>query len=174
MLLLVGSYSHFMKREKKNQLFLFLLFFFFSKEIEHNGHTHFARSQSLENELNDLCNVFIQVPWFCPSFMENSGAITLSISVLYYGMFYSRRQIHSPQAQVHSAGREHDKMFHTGGKRQHTEPVCSCHKGNVGTVPLPKSFREQKEVQRHVLYKICFLHLCVGKCNVVEIAVFIS
>lgn len=34
--------------------------------------------------------------------------------MLYHGMFCSRRQIHSGQAQVHSAGREHDKMFHTG------------------------------------------------------------
>lgn len=148
MLLLVGPCSHFMKGKNKSTFSIF-----FPKEIEHNGHTRFAHPQILENELNDLCNVLIQIPWFCPSLMESYHTEHFN-ALLWHVLFPDTNS--SPEAQVHSAGREQDKMFQTGEAKGSTLSQSAYHKGNFGIVSLPKSFREQKEIHRHVLCKISF------------------
>lgn len=168
MLLLVGPCSHFMKRENKST---FSISIFFSKEIDHNGHTHFAHSQILESELNVLCNLLIQVPCFCPSFMESYHTEHFN-ALLWHLLFQEANSQWPSTGSLCWKGARQD-VSHRGGKRYRAEPVCAYPKGNSGIVSLVKSFREQKEVHRQVLCRISFLHRCVGKCNTVEIAVFI-
>lgn len=97
-------------------------------------------------------------------------AVTLSISMLYYGMFCSRRQSRSGQAQVHSAGREHDKIFHIGeGKGIMLSQSVLISIGILELHP-PKSLREHSGL---CYAKFLFLHCRVGKCNTVKIPVFI-
>lgn len=125
-------------------------------------------------QMNDSGNALIQVPLFCPRFTENFDVATLSISMLKNDMFFSRRQIHSPQFHRFTVLEMNmsRSVSPRSGKRQHADPVCACQKGDIWIVSLTKALRKQTEVHRHVLLQNFPLHLWVCTCSSVEISVF--